>query len=112
MVIVPGMIHGMTIHSIMDIMVDIHIIVIMADIHIMAIHIIMDMQDMDGIVLGIVTMLGVILTMDIGEYITLIMVILALLTTGATLQEVLGISQGQEHIMTMVSQVIRLPVII
>ena len=59
MVIVPGMIHGMTIHSIMDIMVDIHIIVIMADIHIMAIHIIMDMQDMDGIVLGIVTMLGV-----------------------------------------------------
>ena len=106
MVIVPGMIHGMTIHSIMDIMVDIHIIVIMADIHIM------DMQDMDGIVLGIVTMLGVILTMDIGEYITLIMVILALLTTGATLQEVLGISQGQEHIMTMVSQVILLPVVI
>ena len=101
------MIHGMTIHSIMDIMVDIHIIVIMADI-----HIIMDMQDMDGIVLGIVTMLGVILTMDIGEYITLIMVILALLTTGATLQEVLGISQGQEHIMTMVSQVILLPVVI
>ena len=70
----------------------------------------------DGMIPGIMAtaagMAGVILTMDIGEYITLIMVILALLTTGATLQEVLGISQGQEHIMTMVSQVIRLPVII